>query len=64
MWVQTKTFNCSCIDLFNRKNRKQLDNGNCGCGIFVDFQKTFDTKNHSALLKKLEPHGIRGINNK
>ena len=46
------------------KNRKQLDDDSYGCGIFVNFQKTFDTKNRDVLLKKLEPHGIRGINNK
>ena len=52
IWVQTETFNCPCINLFNEKNRKQLDDGSYGCGIFVDFQKIFDTKDHNVLLKK------------
>ena len=45
------------------KIREQLDKGNYGCGIFVDFQKAFDTVDHTILLKKLEHYGIRGIAN-
>ena len=32
--------------------RAALDSGNVTCGIFVDFQKAFDTVNHEILLKK------------
>ena len=37
-----------------------LDNGKCAVGIFVDFQKAFDTVDHRILLDKLYCYGIRG----
>ena len=40
--------------------KSSLDNRKYGCGIFIDFQKVFDTLNHSILLLKLEHYGIRG----
>ena len=35
--------------------------GSFSCGIFVDFQKAFDTVDHKILLHKLEYYEIRGI---
>ena len=43
--------------------REELDKGNFACGIFVDFQKAFDTVDHNILIQKLRHYGIRGTAN-
>lgn len=39
---------------------KSLDEGKITLGIFIDFQKAFDTINHDILIRKLSHYGIRG----
>ena len=39
---------------------KAIENGNIVIGLFLDFQKAFDTVKHEILLKKLYKYGIRG----
>ena len=43
--------------------RKKLDEGNIGCGIFVDLQKAFDTVEHDILLSNLKHYVYRGLAN-
>ena len=43
--------------------RKALDDGNIGCGVFVDFQKVFDTVDHQILLAKLNHYRIHRVSN-
>ena len=43
--------------------RKALDDGKYACGVFVDFQKAFDTVNHDILIGKLKHYGIPGKSN-
>ena len=38
-----------------------LNNRDVSMGIFIDFQRAFDTINHEILLRKMEAYGIRGI---
>ena len=54
------THNHALISI-TEKIKKSLDNNEYSCGVFLDFQKAFDTVNHEVLLKKLHHYEIRGI---
>ena len=43
------------------KIKEALDNDIFSCGVFLDFQKAFDTVNHKILLEKMKHYGIRDI---
>ena len=43
--------------------KKNIDQGYFGCGIFVDFEKAFDTIDHNILINKLKYYGIKGKEN-
>ena len=43
--------------------RKALDDGNIGCGVFVELHKLFDTVDHQILLAKLNHYEIHGVSN-
>lgn len=41
---------------------KLLENNLSTFGVFIDLSKTFDTVDHTILLKKIELDGLRGNN--
>ena len=43
--------------------RKALDDGDIGCGVFVDLQKVFDIVDYQILLAKLIHYEICGVSN-
>ena len=54
---------CDALISITEKRKETLRSGCIGVGVFVDFQKAFDTVNHEILLRKLDHYGLRGISN-
>ena len=53
--------NKSCSCQYYRRNKQTLDKDEFTCGVFLDFQKAFDTVSHDILIAKRNQYGIRGI---
>ena len=51
--------NHALISITERIRNAQCNKKYVG-GVFVDFQKAFDTVNHHILVRKLKYHGITG----
>ena len=43
------------------KDQLAIDQGDVSCGIFVDFNKAFDTVDHAVPIVKLDFYSIKGI---
>lgn len=56
-----KKIRTTCV--VNRNIEKAIDNKQFVFGVFTDWQKAFDTVDHSILFEKLLHYGIRGAAN-
>ena len=62
-WFRQQYFTSHVLINITENIRKTLDGGNIGCGVFLDWQKTFDAVDHQTLLVKLNHYVIRGVSN-
>ena len=61
VWFQNFPLNKSCSYQYGRGIQQALNKDEFACGVFLDFQKTFDTVNHNILIPKLNHYGTRGV---
>ena len=59
VWVSTKTLNHSCSNPSDRTNPRTTYSEKYGCERFVDFQKAFDTVDHTILIQMLNYYCVR-----
>ena len=57
VWFQKFPLNKSCSCQYDRRNKTDKSS----CGVFLDFQKAFDTVNHNISIAKFNNYGIKGI---
>ena len=62
-WIQKKISTAHAAISLIENIEKAIDNKMFVCGVFVDFQKAFDTVDRNLLLHKLSRYGIRDIAN-
>ena len=48
------------FEFWQKHSITKLDSGKYGCGIFVNFQKAFDTVDYTILTQKIKYFGVRG----
>ena len=61
MQTHSSSFTSHALINITENIRKFLDDGNIGCGVFVDWQWAFDAVCHQLLLAKLNHYGICGV---
>ena len=59
-YFQEKHLTIQALLSLTKSIKHSIDNGEYGCGIFLDRQKAFDTVNHGIFVTKLEYYGLRG----
>ena len=62
-WLRQQYSTSHAVIKITENIRKALDDGNIGCGVFADLQKSFDVVDHQIFLAKLNHCRICGVSN-